>query len=1026
MKNRILAVIVLLVIIVSASSFVSWKSNASSLKVLVLYENGTDTYYDIVQHLNQTLVVDVEIESAAWPVSKGELKRYDAVYPDRSLAASGFTEADKLAKLLESYTEQGGTVFAENAFYTVLPKELIGAQSFVQLEELQGELVYPETNVDTAGLQSVIKQFHGDMAEFYNKKRLDELQLGVGVVPSTSQALAALGDGTALYTLNPYGKGYVFFSSAWMPNAEFITGFDMEPRTGEDEPYFNFMMATSSYQLRNEFLSFLSKEKLGYVVTKVLGTNGRPAMAWQNHFEAVASIKDQGMEKWIDYLKEYDQIPSFSLVRETYDWGVWKEGLAYYPNIGSQAAPLFEGEKADSQYSSGNIVRDDSGSAFQMEPYPEYKSLSEELTLPYRAYAEGVDMNGDGVLDLIAGSGSGAIQLYLGSVGADRWMLGKGEVLLLENGLELRQEGFAAPTTGDLNGDGTPDLIVGKASGGLDFYLNIGDSRFRKVESAMLPEDEAEYTAPDVGDLNGDGIPDLVVGGGDGQLMFYAGALEGEQLQFATSGAVLREGSDNKDDRYAAPRIIAVEGGKPGLLVGGNGGFIRRYEAEASADGHVTLTDKGFVEGQTYNPFGDKRLWGGRNSVPVMGDVGGDGIDDLIVGQSIFGYPVAIDDPSFLYREELEQSLAYAKDNHIDIQPHLFFHSYESAEREAEEIELHRKAFEAYGLPWTPSGTNQHTWRVNNLDPTQTIEEQLKAGIWWNSGFRPPSNPYEPSLAGEYLWTMPFLLADKEGVKPFVVANPSPELSIFSKVYDSYAVLDMPITHFYHMEYAILKPESEAGYAKKVKFLDQFRDQNDYNFMTEEQLFRSVMAVYQADSELREPLISRAWNTISNRIRTKQSLSITVGTRGLREMNWSVEPEEQLQTTVASYLPAVGYKVELGSKYRGYVPVVDAPIQMYKEEALYFGGDSQFRIELATAYPESARIERVNVPADVQQDGSSVKVHLNGPGMQQVKIYAPNGITVHSEGWKLEESAEEHRYTLTRFGDKATLSYSYR
>lgn len=1023
-KSAIIAAALLAVLAIALGT-IHGKTKADPLRILVIYKDGTDSYYDTLQQLNQTLVVHTRIDHAAWPLTDKKLGGYDAIYLDRALADS--EESAELADKLTRYVDKGGMLFAENEFYSVLPKELIGAEAFVKVETLPETLSYPESNTDAAGLQTIIKQFHQDVTASYNKENLAAIPLGMGVVPSTAASLVQAEDGTALYTLNRYGKGYVLFCSGLLPNSEFVTGFDMLPREGEDQPYFNFMFATGSYQVRNEFLAFLSKEKLGYAVSKVLGTNGRPALAWQNHFEALASIKDQGMEKWIDYLKKYDQIPSFSLVRETYDWGVWKEGLAYYPNAGSAEQPSFQGETVHSQYSSGNIVYHDSGEAFSMDPYPEYKSLSWEITIPHRTYADVADINGDGVTDMVAGSGSGAVELYPGLLRDGNWVLGAAEPVLLAGGGALRTEGFAAPVLAKLNGDDEPDLIIGSADGSVSAYLNNGDFRFQEAALGIPTASAGAYAAPAVGDINGDGISDLVIGGEDGRVVYHIGSLEGESLKFAEAGIMLIEGADEADDRFAAPRITDMDGnGIVDLLVGEGGGYIRKYEAVSDANGSVTLADVGYLEGDTYNPFGDHRLWGGRNAVPVAGDVNGDGLTDLVVGQLIFGYPIAVDDPIFPYRAELEKSLEYAKQHYIDIQPHLFFHSYESAETEAEEIELHRKTFESYGLPWVPTGTNQHTWRVNNLDPVQTVREEMKAGIWWNSGFRPPANPYEPSLAGEYLWTMPFLLADKEGVEPFVIANPSPDLSLFENAYASYAALDMPITHFYHMEYAILEPENEAGYAKKVQFLDQFRDQHDYNFMTEEQMFRSVMAAYQADSSLETPFLSNVWSAISNRIRTKQELSVNVQTNGLRDMDWNTEPDPKLQEIIASYLPAVGYKVELGSKYKGYVPATDAPISMYRGSVLYFGGAAEAAISIEPAYPDKPRIERVNVPVKVERDGSDVRLELLGQSLQQVKLYAPNGLEVHSEGWKLEQSEDKLRYVLTRIGDATTLEFTFK
>ena len=256
------------------------------------------------------------------------------------------------------------------------------------------------------------------------------MDMGVSATPSSAKSIVS-SNGQSLFSIHSFGKGEVIFLSKILANDHFIESFDMLPK-GQQVETFNFMFATGSYLLKNELLSMLSKEKYGYSVTKVLGTNGRPTMAWQNHFEVLEAMKEGGMEKWIDLLKEYNQIPSFSLVREAYDWGVWKEGIVFHENIGSNQVPRYQGENAHSQYSSGEMIQIQ-GEPLALQQYPTKPSLGDKIDLPYRAAFDLGDLDGDGELDIISGSASG--EVFLISEQSDSKInFNKQEPLLLANG----------------------------------------------------------------------------------------------------------------------------------------------------------------------------------------------------------------------------------------------------------------------------------------------------------------------------------------------------------------------------------------------------------------------------------------------------------------------------------------------------------------------------------------------------------------------------------------------------------------
>ncbi|RIK79351.1 hypothetical protein DCC62_05655 [candidate division KSB1 bacterium] len=79
-------------------------------------------------------------------------------------------------------------------------------------------------------------------------------------------------------------------------------------------------------------------------------------------------------------------------------------------------------------------------------------------------------------------------------------------------------------TFADLTHDGLPDLIFGNDDGTLELYENSGTIHapaWRLAIEAFAQLDFGEYAAPSFGDFDNDGRPDLFVGNRAGELFFY-------------------------------------------------------------------------------------------------------------------------------------------------------------------------------------------------------------------------------------------------------------------------------------------------------------------------------------------------------------------------------------------------------------------------------------------------------------------------------------------------------------------------
>ncbi|MFE5797213.1 N-acetylmuramoyl-L-alanine amidase [Streptomyces sp. NPDC056503] len=126
------------------------------------------------------------------------------------------------------------------------------------------------------------------------------------------------------------------------------------------------------------------------------------------------------------------------------------------------------------------------------------------------------DMTGDGKPDLIARDTTGTLWFYKGTGDPARPFAARAQV---GGGWQVYNELIA---TGDMTGDGKPDLIARDTTGTLWFYKNSGgypNPYARRVQVGGGWQAYNVMVGP--GDLNKDGKPDLVARDASGVLWFY-------------------------------------------------------------------------------------------------------------------------------------------------------------------------------------------------------------------------------------------------------------------------------------------------------------------------------------------------------------------------------------------------------------------------------------------------------------------------------------------------------------------------
>lgn len=194
------------------------------------------------------------------------------------------------------------------------------------------------------------------------------------------------------------------------------------------------------------------------------------------------------------------------------------------------------------------------------------------------------------------------------------------------------------PTFGDLNGDGKTDMIVGTEMGKFHYYQNNSPSGgldfeapiFNITDNLGAEINTFTHASPQLFDIDDDGLLDLLIGKKTGEISYYKniGTATNYSFELITSNLGMVNVGNGSSDAFNVPHFKRKDG-KIYLFCGARNGMVWLYEN----------IENNLVDGDSFDLISDSYLNINTKaySAPFVIDIDNDGNESLFLGSDLGG-----------------------------------------------------------------------------------------------------------------------------------------------------------------------------------------------------------------------------------------------------------------------------------------------------------------------------------------------------------------------------------------------------